>query len=233
MAMRLHTVRSSKLGHALGLSSSSDSCPPSCTHHPDNLDTCYAHNGRYALHWRRLDRRYLVDELDAVIAGIHFHLPRTPGRLFRMAPVGDMPGLGEHIDLGACIEVLHAVDRVEGTFIAYTHRRDDDTFRFAEYAMERGHTVNFSTESVEECDALMDAGYDVALVVDQEPGSDWGHQRPGKHVGVQCLAERKPGVCCLTCTKRPLCARPRRKAYIGLTPHANRKHLLRRSLSVL
>jgi len=95
---------------------------------------CYAESGALALHWDRVSRGLAGgswSEFYARIAAVR------PGRLWRYAQAGDLPGYGAEID-GKLREQLVAANAGRNV-IAFTHKRvlGDDPLRCRKPASDR------------------------------------------------------------------------------------------------
>src|SRR5271163_5123246 len=90
------------------------SCWPGCTLYENG---CYAETGALGLHWRRVSHGATGGswaEFCAKVAALR------PGRLWRYAEAGDLPGYGPEID-GTLFEELVAANTGKNV-IAFTHK---------------------------------------------------------------------------------------------------------------
>src|SRR6266446_5930487 len=90
------------------------SCWPGCALYENG---CYAETGALALHWDRVSRGIAGgpwSEFCAKIAAL------WPGRLWRYAQAGDLPGYGAEID-GALLDELVAANTGKNA-IVFTHK---------------------------------------------------------------------------------------------------------------
>ena len=90
------------------------SCWPGCALYENG---CYAETGALAMHWDRVSRGPAGgswSEFCAKVAALR------PGRLWRYAQAGDLPGYGPQID-GALLEELVAANTGKNV-IAFTHK---------------------------------------------------------------------------------------------------------------
>jgi hypothetical protein len=133
------------------------SCWPDCALYENG---CYAETGALAMHWDRVSRGMAGgswSEFCAKIAALR------PGRLWRYAQAGDLPGYGAKID-GALFNELVAANTGKNA-IAFTHKPvlgDDpvavENRRLVATAVEAGFTVNLSADSPAHADRLAELG---------------------------------------------------------------------------
>jgi hypothetical protein len=133
------------------------SCWPGCALYENG---CYAEAGALALHWDRVSRGIAGGpwlEFCAKIAALR------PGRLWRYAQAGDLPGYGAEID-GALLDELVAAN-IGKNAIAFTHKPvlDDhnvaaENRRLIAAAVTAGFTVNLSANNPAHADRLAELG---------------------------------------------------------------------------
>ena len=121
---------------------------------------CYAETGALAMHWDRVSRGMAGgswSELCAKIAALR------PGRLWRYAQAGDLPGYGAKID-GALLDELVTANTSKNA-IAFTHKPllgDDpvavEKRRLIAAAVKAGFTVNLSANNPAHADRLAELG---------------------------------------------------------------------------
>jgi hypothetical protein len=138
------------------------SCWPGCALYEKG---CYAETGALAMHWRRVSRGLAGgawSEFCAKIAALR------PGRLWRHAQAGDLPGYGAQID-GELLHELVAANAGKQV-IAFTHKPvlggdpvAVENRRLITTAVKAGFTVNLSADNPAHADALAELG--VAPVV--------------------------------------------------------------------
>jgi len=138
------------------------SCWPGCALYENG---CYAETGALALHWDRVSqgvRGGPWSEFCTKVAALR------PGRLWRYAQAGDLPGYGAQIDS----ELLHelVVANAGKQVIAFTHKPvlGDDSVALKNRhliaaAVKAGFTVNLSANNPAHADRL--AGLGIAPVV--------------------------------------------------------------------
>ena len=133
------------------------SCWPGCALYENG---CYAETGALAMHWDRVSNGPAGgswSEFCAKIAALR------PGRLWRYAQAGDLPGYGAAID-GALYQALVAANAGKRV-IAFTHKPvlgDDPVIaanrRLIAMAVQAGFTVNLSADNPADADQLAALG---------------------------------------------------------------------------
>jgi hypothetical protein len=133
------------------------SCWPGCALYKNG---CYAETGALAIHWDRVSRGSTGgswSEFCAKIAALR------PGRLWRYAQAGDLPGYGAEID-GALLDELVAANTGKNA-IAFTHKPvlgDDpiavENRRLVAAAVRAGFMVNLSADNPAHADRLAELG---------------------------------------------------------------------------
>jgi hypothetical protein len=132
-------------------------CWPGCALHENG---CYAEAGALALHWDRVSRDLAGgswSEFCAKVAALR------PGRLWRYAQAGDLPGYGAEID-GTLLKELVAAN-TDKNVIAFTHKPvlgDDPVVvqnrRLIIAAIYAGFTINLSADNTALADKLAELG---------------------------------------------------------------------------
>ena len=138
------------------------SCWPGCALYEYG---CYAESGALTMHWDRVSRGLAGgswSEFCAKVAALR------PGRLWRYAQAGDLPGYGPQID-GTLFEELVAANAGKQA-IAFTHKpvlgNDPvavENRRLIAAAIVAGFTINLSADNPAQADRL--AGLGIAPVV--------------------------------------------------------------------
>src|ERR1700758_116653 len=133
------------------------SCWPGCALYENG---CYAETGALAMHWNRVSRGQAGgswSEFCAKVAALR------PGRLWRYAQAGDLPGYGPGIDVELLNELVAANSGKNA--IAFTHKPvlgDDpvvvENRRLIAAATKAGFTVNLSADNPAHADRLADLG---------------------------------------------------------------------------
>jgi hypothetical protein len=121
---------------------------------------CYAESGALAMHWDRVSRGFAGgswSEFCAKVAALR------PGRLWRYAQAGDLPGNGAEID-GALLDELIAAN-IGKNAITFTHKPvlGDDSVavenrRLIAAAIKAGFTINLSADNPAHADTLAELG---------------------------------------------------------------------------
>src|SRR6267154_5809839 len=121
---------------------------------------CYAEAGALALHWDRASRGLAGGSWSEFCANV---AALRPGRLWRYAQAGDLPGYGAEID-GALLDELVAANIGKNT-IAFTHKPvlgDDpvavENRRLIAAAVTASFTVNLSADNPAHADRLAERG---------------------------------------------------------------------------
>jgi hypothetical protein len=122
------------------------SCWPGCALYENG---CYAEAGALALHWDRVSRGLTGESWSEFCAKV---TALRPGRLWRYAQAGDLPGNGTAID-GTLLEELVAANTGKNA-IAFTHKPvlgDDpvavENRRLIVAAIMAGFTINLSADN--------------------------------------------------------------------------------------
>jgi hypothetical protein len=133
------------------------SCWPGCALYENG---CYAETGALAMHWRRVSNGVADGSWSEFCASV---AALRPGRLWRYAQAGDLPGYGPQID-GALLQELVLANSGKNA-IAFTHKPvlgDDpvaiENRRLIATDLEAGFTVNLSADSRAHADRLADLG---------------------------------------------------------------------------
>jgi len=133
------------------------SCWPGCALYENG---CYAESGALRMHWERVSRGLAGgswSEFCTKVAALR------PGRLWRYAQAGDLPGYGAEID-GTLLEEL-VVANAGKQAIAFTHKpvlgADPvavENRRLIAAAIKAGFTVNLSADNPADADRLAELG---------------------------------------------------------------------------
>src|SRR5271169_6445714 len=133
------------------------SCWPGCALYENG---CYAETGALALHWDRVSRGLAGgswSEFCGKVAALR------PGRLWRYAQAGDLPGCGAQID-GALLQQVVAANTGKKA-IAFTHKPvlggdpvAVENRHLIAVAAEAGFTVNLSADNPSHADKLAALG---------------------------------------------------------------------------
>jgi hypothetical protein len=133
------------------------SCWPGCALYENG---CYAETGALGMHWDRVSRGLAGGSWSEFCAKLRRF---RPGRLWRYAQAGDLPGYGPHID-GTLLEEL-VVANAGKNVIAFTHKPvlgDDpvatENRRLIAAAVKAGFTINLSADKPAHADRLAELG---------------------------------------------------------------------------
>lgn len=139
---------------------SKDTCPTSCPF--NNGGGCYAALGPLRMHWEKVSSGERGKNFDEFLKEVK----RLPDGIWRYGQAGDLPGVGEDID-GEQLKQLARANRGRPV-IAYTHKpvlTREDNAEHIRVAEQSGFHINISTESLEQCDQLIEAGFSAVTVV--------------------------------------------------------------------
>ena len=121
---------------------------------------CYAESGALAMHWDRVSRGLVGGSWSEFCAEV---AKLRPGRLWRYAQAGDLPGYGAEID-GKLLEELVAAN-IGKKVIAFTHKPvlGDDSISVKNRhlilaAIKAGFKINLSADNPAHADQLADLG---------------------------------------------------------------------------
>jgi hypothetical protein len=212
--------RNTKTGPIPVSTHTKDSCPDSCKLKGAG---CYAKGGPLAIHWgqvtsgkRGTSWSEFCDQIKA--------LPR--GQLWRYAQAGDLPGVGDTIDIVE-LDVLVSANRGKKGF-TYTHKPLSAENRTAvEAANDKGFTINISHEAVYKAIATHKSGLPSVVVL---PRSAPNTQTIDNVQVVACPAEKSDKVSCSTCA---LCADSKRNYVIGFRAHGSQAKKVERLIETV
>src|SRR5215469_5281732 len=158
--MRVHFVKVSqnaKTGPIPASIVERASCWPGCALYENR---CYAETGALAMHWDRVSRGLASESWSGFCAKV---AALRPGRLWRYAQAGDLPGYGPQID-GALFQELIAASTGKKV-IAFTHKpvlgNDPiavENRRLIATAIKAGLTINLSADNPAHADRLAELG---------------------------------------------------------------------------
>lgn len=186
-------------------------CPPSCSFYGAG---CYAEHHWLGKHWEKVPAKGLTwfsfcEEVS--------ELP--DGQLWRHNQAGDLPGVGESVDLGA-LKLLCSANRGRRGF-TYTHKKSREAIIAVRYANEHGFTVNVSCDSLEEADRWRSDCPSLPLtVVIPETETRDTFLSPAGHRVTVCPAQTRDEVTCASCK---LCSVASRKAIVAFRAHGQQR----------
>ena len=214
-----------KTGPIMVTTQSEDTCPPSC---PFKGRGCYASSGGPLTgHWAKVSsgaRQKSWEDFLAAVKGL------WKGSLWRYGQAGDLPGVGNRIDVEKLREIVSANRGKCG--YAYSHKpvlpRAKST-KPSQYVLRNreaikeananGFVINLSADSLKDADRKVALGIGpVAVVVSEDPAK-WPRTTPAGHRVVICPNTTKG----LTCAQCGLCAAAGRKSIVGLPAHSSGK----------
>jgi hypothetical protein len=194
-----------KLGPIPTCIASAESCPPTCGFYGKG---CFAEQDVLGHHWRQTQpgrRGITFDELLERVRAL------PPGQVWRYATAGDLPGIGEAVNVTKFGQLVRANLGRRG--FTFTHKRQ--AWRYLHFATRSGFTINLSADTLEQADEL--AALEVAPVAVVLPAGEFPPylRTPGGRKVIVCPAETR-GLTCATCQ---LCTRAERKSIVGFVAH--------------
>ena len=210
--------RNSKTGPIPVTTTSEESCPTDC---PLKANGCFAEGGPLAILWRNVTARKAGLAWDTAMTAITA-LPKLT--LWRHNQAGDLPGVGNDIDVTAMRQLVRANKGKRG--FTYTHKpvTGDSVQSIANAllvaeANEQGFTINLSANTLAHADELAATGLGPVVVVLPSDQTRATTTPQGRKVAI-CPATISDDVTCITCG---LCALASRKAIIGFPAHGASK----------
>lgn len=220
--MRFHITPHSanaKTGALTVTTSTKETCPPSC---PFYLKGCYAGQGHISWHWAKVTSGLRGLLWPAFLAELSKALNASGFPIWRHNQAGDLAGLGDHIDLSACLELANVSKAAGKLGFTYTHKP-----LVGRHAMASGNlaavkalnahgsfTVNASANTLAHADQLAAEGLPVCVTVPDATAATF--RTPAGRKGIVCPAQTKEGVTCASCG---LCAKAKRSVIIGFRFH--------------
>lgn len=219
--------RNAKVGPLPVSTTSKETCPDAC---PLKDEGCYAKYGPLAIMWAALSAS-TAGQPYKVTGGFAQSLTwdmftkavkaLPEGQLWRHNQAGDLPGIGDNVDVVALAKLVKANKGKRG--FTYTHKPVDnwtnaEAIRTANAA---GFTINLSADNLSEADELAETGVGpVVVVLPAEVHGNVPIATPaGRKVAV-CPATYREEVSCATCQ---LCQRQERKVIVGFPAHGASK----------
>lgn len=187
------------------------SCPTSCGLR--DL-VCYAEHGHTAMHWRR------VPELGVPFSKFCALIAALPeGTRWRHNEAGDLPGVGDDLDIDALAELVAANRGRHGFTFTHKPLRLPAERHAVRAANEAGFTINLSADTLEEADRLVGLGIGPVAVFLAEPAPATVRMATkAGHAAIVCLNETKG----LTCADCKLCSK-QRKSIVAFAAHGPAK----------
>lgn len=215
------TIKSSnkKTGPIPVSTTSMDTCPDNCGLKGNG---CYADYGPLGIHWKKVSNDNRGISYHTFIQSIK-DLPQ--GQLWRHNQAGDLPGVGDFINVELLTGIVNANKGKHG--FTYTHKPvlGQNTMSrinssMIKWANGAGFCINLSADTLDDVDKLkkIDIG-PVTVVLPYHNKKDEQLFTPHGYPIVMCLNETKG----LTCEECKVCSIPTRKAVIGFTAHGSGK----------
>lgn len=217
MADRFHLTpisANAKTGPIPVSTSTAATCPDVCPLKRDaagKAQGCYADGGPLGMHWAKVTAGQRGDDWSTFVGRIAA-LP--DGQLWRHNQAGDLPGIGDALDIPALRQLVSANAGKRG--FTYTHKplssaNEREAIRDANAA---GFRVNLSANSLAHADALAALGIaPVAVVLPSDQSTNTA--TPAGRKVVVCPATQRDDVSCATCQ---LCQRER-SVIVGFPAH--------------
>ena len=159
---RVHiTPKSSngKVGKIPVTTSEAGTCPTTCP----MWDGCYAKTGPQSWHWRKVtdgERGGTWDDLAAFVSQL------KAGQLWRHNVSGDLPHHEGHIDLRQLFDLVQANQASGAKGYTYTHHLLNTHNKEAiKYATNNGFTINASTETYSQADAVINQKINAVTII--------------------------------------------------------------------
>ena len=240
------------------------SCPESCPLKKDKI--CYPFFSPLGFQWEALNNNGYSPNGHKQITPITWevfcdNISRLPKhQIWRHNTAGDLPGIGDLIDLQAFQKLIDANNKSKARGFTYTHKpvlpsqkpfvpawlaRVNAQAIFA--SNKSGFVVNLSADSLKEADDLVDLGIAPVVVVVDTNAPKKMRTPKGRHV-IVCPAEMpkqkrrtkaemntpKPKVLpTIQCNQCELCWKKDRRAIIGFKSHGTRRNKVNVMLRVL
>lgn len=182
-------------------------CPPSCAFYGNG---CYAEFGFLASHWRK-----------AALEGLSFtaFMARVAslqsGSLWRYAVAGDLPGVGDELDIDTLDVLAEISSHTQGFTFTHKPLKKATERNAVRRANRKGFTINLSANSLEHADQRARLGIGPVAVVVPLDHPRYSKTPAGRTV-IVCPAQARNDVTCDSCR---LCAIPTRKAIIAFRAH--------------
>lgn len=213
--MNIHYTVSStnrKTGPMLVTTTSKDTCPASC---PFNDGGCYAKYGPMHAHWAMVTNGDRSKDWGDFLLEVK---KLRKGSLWRWAQAGDLPGVGEDIDVDRLNEIIAANKGKCG--FGYTHKpMTEKNAELIRQANQRGFTLNLSANGLQNADEKMALGVGPVVAAVPERYESLPKRTPAGHPVVVCLNVTKG----LTCAQCGLCAVATRKSIVAFPAHGRGK----------
>jgi hypothetical protein len=137
------------------------------------------------------------------------------GQIWRHNEAGDLPGLGDHLDIGALNMLVRANEGKRGFTFTSKPLRTSTERAAIRSANERGFTINLSAFSLAEADKLASLGIGPVTVVLPSDAPETLTTPAGRAV-VVCPFQTPKKLTCLECKR---CTVVSRKSIVGFRAH--------------
>lgn len=199
--------------------SSKDTCPDTC---PLKGKGCYARFGNVAMVWENVSNGKWTMEFSAFLNRIKM-IPK--GSLWRHNQAGDLPGINLAIDGKVLSQIVEANKGRRG--FTYTHKPlNKANLKIIRSAIEKGFTINISTETLSQVDSVKELGLPIAVVLPKDTpidGSIRTINTPKGNKVLICPQQINPET--MNCANCGLCARANRSYAIGFVAHGNARNM--------
>lgn len=186
-----------------------DSCPTAC---PFMGNGCYADNYPLRGHWDKVSAGERGDDWPTFLAKI----AALPDGIWRHNQAGDLPGVGNEIDLVMMAQLVQANNGRMG--FTYTHKpmNSQNNRDAVAGANALGFRVNLSANTLAHADELAELAIGpVCVVLDAREGERHDTVTPAGRKVVTCPATYRDDIQCASCK---LCARER-ETIVGFPVH--------------
>ena len=192
------------------------SCPDACSFKGRG---CYAEYHYLGRHWREMTsnpRTLSWTEFSRTIAAL------PAGQFWRHNQAGDLPGVGDELDVDALAALVQANAGRRGFTFTHKPLRSASEREAVLRANEAGFTINLSADSLVHADKLarLDIG-PVAVVIPEDATYTKTKTPEGRDV-IVCLNQTM-GLSCAECR---LCAVATRRSIVGFRAHGQSKNLV-------
>jgi len=199
--------------------SSKDTCPDTC---PLKGKGCYARFGNLARVWDNVSNGKYQLPFPDFLTRIKM-LPK--GSLWRHNQAGDLPGINLKIDGKILSQIVEANKGRRG--FTYTHKPlNKANLTIIRSAIEKGFTINISTETLSQVDSVKEMGLPVAVVLPKDTpidGSIRTVNTPKGNKVLICPQQINPEK--MNCANCGLCANSKRSYAIGFIAHGNARNM--------
>lgn len=199
--------------------SSMDTCPDTC---PLKGKGCYARFGNLARVWKNVSEGSYSIPFSEFLSKIKSLPPKS---LWRHNQAGDLPGINLEIDNSILSQIVDANKGKRG--FTYTHKPLTETnLGYIRSAIEKGFTINISTETLSQVDSVKEMGLPVAVVLPKDTPLDGSIRKvntPNGNSVLICPQQINPNT--MNCANCGLCANSKRSYAIGFVAHGNARNM--------